>query len=153
MATITNFGVAPPHDPMLGISSGNIVPRLTQRNWCTKEASRTIDGQCLYIMTQFGEVTGNGHTERRYIVTAHLESSSSRGFRSDFVELAYALAYANGEGKTAMTLATEPVTPEEYPDSRGADFVITGFTGQGRGRPPNFTIRCRARSKDICMRG
>ena len=141
MATIINFGMAPPHDPMFGIRSGNIVPRLTQKNWRKKATGRIRDGRFLYVMVQQGEQKIDGRKQKRYFVQVHLGEPIDQQLNADFDKLADALAYANGEGNTAMTLATEPAAPEEYPDNRGADFFITGFTGQGRGRRPNFTIR------------
>jgi len=141
MATVINFGLAPPHDPMFGICSGNIVPRLTQKNWRKKATGRIRDGRFLYVMVQQGEQKIDGRKQKRYFVRVHLGEPIDRQLNADFDKLVDALAYANGEGNTAMTLATEPAVPEEYPDNRGADFFITGFTGQGRERRQNFTIR------------
>ena len=141
MATIINFGMAPPHDPMFGIRSGNIVPRLTQKNWRKKATGRIRDGRFLYVMVQQGEQKIDDRKQKRYFVQVHLGEPIDQQLNADFDKLADALAYANGEGNTAMTLATEPAVPEEYPDNRGADFFITGFTGQGRERRQNFTIR------------
>ena len=141
MATIINFGMAPPHDPMFGIRSGNIVPRLTQKNWRKKATGRIRDGRFLYVMVQQGEQKIDDRKQKRYFVQVHLGEPIDQQLNADFDKLVDALAYANGEGNTAMTLATEPAVPEEYPDNRGADFFITGFTGQGRGRRQNFTVR------------
>ena len=141
MATIINFGMAPPHDPMFGIRSGNIVPRLTQKNWRKKATGRIRDGRFLYVMVQQGEQKIDGRKQKRYFVRVYLGEPIDRQLNADFDKLVDALAYANGAGKTAMTLATQLATPEEYPVDRGADTYITGFTGQGRGRRPNFTIR------------
>jgi hypothetical protein len=141
MATIINFGLAPPHDPMFGIRSVNIVPRLTQKNWRRKATGRTRDGRFLYVMVNRGEQGIDGLKQKRYFVRVHLGEPIDQQLNADFDKLADALAYANGEGNTAMTLATEPAASEEYPDNRGADFFITGFAGQGRGRRQNFTIR------------
>ena len=141
MATNISFGLAPLHDPMFGICSDNIVPRLTQKNWRKKAIGRIRDGRFLYVMVKQGEQKIDGREQKRYFVSVHLGEPNDRQLNADFDKLIDALAYANGEGETAMTLATEPAAPEEYPDNRGADFFITGFTGQGRGRRPNFTIR------------
>ena len=141
MATVINFGMAPPHDPMFGIRSGNIVPRLTQKNWRKKATGRIRDGRFLYVMVNQGEQKIDGRKKKRYFVRVHLGEPIDQQLNADFDKLVDALAYANGEGNTAMTLATEPAAPEEYPDNRGADFFITGFTGQGRERRQNFTIR------------
>ena len=141
MATIIDFGMAPPHDPMFGICSGNIVPHLTQKNWRKKATGRTRDGRFLYVMLQQGEQTLDGRKQKRYFVRVHLGTPADRELNADFDKLIDALAYANGEGNTAMTLATEPATLEEKPDNRGADFFIAGFAGQGGGRRQNFSVR------------
>ena len=141
MGKMTNFGFAPPHDPMFGIQRKNIVPRLTRNNWRTKATCRTIDGQCLYVMIQLGKVSENGHTESRYFVTVHLGGPAGSNFEADFQKLKDALAYANGQDGAVFAEATQLATPEEYPVDRGTDTYITGFTGQGRDRRSNFTIR------------
>ena len=141
MGKVTNFGIAPPHDPMFGVRSENIVSRLTRNNWRTKATCRTIDGHCLYVMIQLGKVSENGQTENRHFVTVHLGGPIGRGFSSDFQKLKDALAYANGQDGSAFAEATQLSTPDEYPVDRGADTYITGFTGQGRERRSNFTIR------------
>jgi hypothetical protein len=141
MDKVTNFGFAPPHDPMFGIRSENIVSRLTKNNWRTKATCRTFDRQYLYVMILLGKVSGNGQTKRRYFVTVHLGGAISRDFRADFQKLKEALAYANGIDGSAFAEATQPANPAEYPVDRGADTYITGFTGRGRERQSNFTIR------------
>lgn len=141
MGKMTNFGFAPPQDPMFGIQRKNIVPRLTRNNWRTKAACRTIDGQCLYVMIQLGKVSEDGQTERRYVVTVHHGGSISQDFRADFQKLKDATAYANGQDGSGFAEATQLATSEEYPIDRGADTYITGFTGRGIDRRSNFTIR------------
>jgi hypothetical protein len=141
MGRLTDFGFAPPHDPMFGIQHKNIVPRLTRNNWRTKATCRTIDGQCLYVMIQLGKVSSNGQTKSRYFVTVHLGGLTGRNFGSDFQKLKDALAYANGQDGAAFAEVTQIAIPEEYPVDRGADTYISGFTGQGRERRSNFTIR------------
>ena len=50
MGTIIDLGLAPPHDPMLGISSSNIVSRLTPRTWSRKAVGLTKEGRFLYVV-------------------------------------------------------------------------------------------------------
>jgi hypothetical protein len=50
MAKIINLGLAPPHDPMFGISSSNIVFHLTPKNWRKRAIGRTKEGRFLYVM-------------------------------------------------------------------------------------------------------
>ena len=141
MGKIVNFGVAPPHDPMFGISGAYIVPHLTRNNWRTKATGRVTEGQFLYVMVKRGELTLNGRKQTKYFVRVHFLSPTGHDLNAEFDKLVDALAYANGEDKSVMALSTEPAALNEYPDDRGADFFITGFTGQGRERRPNFTIR------------
>ena len=141
MATITNFGVAPPHDPMFGISSSNIVPRLTKKNWRKKATGQIRDGRFLYVMVMLGEQKIDGRKQKRYFVKVHLGAPLDQALNADFDKLAEALSYANGEGKTEMALTTQLAVPEEYPANRGAEIYITGFTGLGVARRQNFTIR------------
>ena len=141
MATITNFGVTPPHHPMYGISSENIVVRLTLKNWSKKAVGRIRDGQFLYVMVMLGEQEIDGRNQKRYFVQEHLGAALDQALNADFDKLAEALSYANGEGKTEMALTTQLAVPEEYPANRGAEIYITGFTGLGVARRQNFTIR------------
>ena len=141
MATITNFGVTPPHHPMYGISSENIVVRLTLKNWSKKAVGRIRDGQFLYVMVMLGEQKIDGRKQKRYFVKVHLGAPLDQALNADFDKLVDALSYANGEGKTEMALTTHLATPEEYPGNRGADIFITGFTDLGVERHQNFTIR------------
>ena len=140
MAKVTYFGFAPTHDPVYGIRRENIAPRLTRNNWRNKATCRTIDGRCLYVMIQRGKIHENRQTRRRYFVQVHLGGPAGRDFDADFQKLKDALAYANGQDGSNFADATQLATPEEYPAGRGADTYITGFTGRGRERHPNFTI-------------
>ena len=150
MATIINFGVAPPHDPMFGIRSENIVSRLTQKNWRKKATGRIRNGRFLYVMVKRGEQKIDGRKQKSYFVRVHLGEPTDQQLNADFDKLKDALAYVNGEGKTAMAIATAPAAPDEKPENRGTDFFITGFTGHGRERRQNFTIRLPGGLEDDC---
>ena len=84
MAKIINFGVAPPHDPMFGICSGNIVPRPTQKNWRKKATGRTRDGRFLYVMVKQGEQKIDGQKQKRYFVRVHLGEQIDQKLNADF---------------------------------------------------------------------
>ena len=140
MGTIIDFGVAPRHDPMFGIRSSNIVPYLTQKNWRKKATGRIRDGRFLYVMVQQGVQEIDGLKQKRFFIRVHLGEPIDRQLNADFDKLIDALAYANGEGSTAMSFATEPSSPKERPDNSGADISVTGFSGQGGDRRHNFTI-------------
>ena len=71
----------------------------------------------------------------------HLGEQIDQKLNADFDKLMDALAYANGSDNSAMALTTDPASPDEKPEDHGADFFITGFTGHGRERHQNFTIR------------
>ena len=145
MANLTIFGEAPPHDPIYGIRRKNIVPRLTRNNWRTKATGRIANGRFLYVLIKRGEQRINGHKRNRYFVRVHLGTPNDNSLNADFDKLIDALACANGKDKSAIALATTPATPDEYPDDRGADYYITGFTDHGGKRRPNFTIRLPGR--------
>ena len=141
MAKVNYLGSAPAHDPIYGIRRKNIASRLTRNNWRTKATCRTIGRNCLYVVIQLGEVYEKGQKQERYFVQVHLGGPAGQDFGSDFQKLKDALAYANGQDGSAFAEATQLATPDEYPVDRSADTYITGFTGQGRGRRSNFTIR------------
>jgi hypothetical protein len=150
MAKVIYFGSAPAHDPIYGIQRKNITSRLTRNNWRIKATCRTIGGNCLYVMIQLGEIYEKEQKQERYFVQIHLGGPTGRDFGSDFQKLKDALAYANGEDGSAFAEATQLATPDEYPVDRGADTYITGFTGQGRDRRSNFTIRLPGGIEDGC---
>jgi len=141
MGTIIDLGMAPPHDPMFGISSDNIVPRLAPKNWRTKAIGLTKEGRFLYVMVQLGRQKIDGKKQKRYYVRVHLGLPEDRSLNADFDNLADALAYANGEDGSALASSTHLASPDQMPEERGADFFISGFTGQGKDRRTNFTIR------------
>ena len=141
MGTIIDLGLAPPHDPMFGISSSNIVSHLTPKNWRRKATGRTKDGRFLYVMVQLGRQEIDGKKQKRYYVRVHLGLPADRSLNADFDNLPDALAYANGEGGSALASSTHVASPDQMPEERGADIYISGFTGQGRNRRNNFTLR------------
>ena len=141
MGTIINLGLAPPHDPMFGISSSNIVSHLTPKNWRKRATGRTKDGRFLYVMVQLGRRKVDGKKQKRYYVRVHLGLPADRGLDADFDNLPDALAYANGEDGSALASSTHLASPDQMPEDRGADIFVSGFTGQGKNRRKNFTVR------------
>ena len=141
MGTITDFGWAPPHDPMFGISSSNIVSNLTPKNWRTRAIGLTKEGRFLYVMVQLGRQKIDGKNQKRYYVRVHLGLPADRSLNADFDNLPDALACANGEDGSALASATGLASPDETPEDRGADIFVSGFAGQGRDRRNNFTHR------------
>jgi hypothetical protein len=141
MGTIIDLGLAPPHDPMFGISSSNIVSRLTTKNWRRRAVGLTKEGRFLYVMVQLGRQKIDGKKQKRYYVRVHLGLPEDRSLNADFDNLTDALAYANGEDGSALSSTTQVASPDQMPEDRGADIVVSGFTGQGRNRRNNFTLR------------
>jgi hypothetical protein len=141
MVTIINLGLAPPHDPMFGISSSNIVSHLTPKNWRKKAIGLTKEGRFLYVMVQLGRQEVDGKKQKRYYVRVHLGLTADRSLNTDFDNLPDALAYANGEGGSALASSTHLASPDQMPEDRGADIFVSGFTGQGSNRRNNFTLR------------
>ena len=141
MAKIINLGSAPPHDPMFGISRSNIVSRLTRKNWRRKAAGRAKDGRFLYVMVRLGEEKIDGKNQKRYYVRVHLGLPEDRSLNADFDKLTDALAYANGEDGAALASSTHMASADQFPEDRGADIYVSGFTGQGENRRHNFTLR------------
>ena len=60
MGKSINFGLAPPQDPMFGVSHANIVSKLNKRNWKSKATCRIHAEGPLYIMIQRGERSSKG---------------------------------------------------------------------------------------------
>jgi hypothetical protein len=145
MGKMINFGFAPSHDPIYGIRRKYIASRLTRNNWRNNATCRIIDGRCLYVMIQRGIVHENRQMQRRYFVQVHLGGPADLDFNANFLKLMDALAYANGQDGSAFAKATKLAIPNEYPTNSGPDTYITGFTGRGRERRPNFTIRLPGR--------
>ena len=141
MAKIINLGLAPPHDPMFGISSSNIVSHLTPKNWRKRAIGLTKEGRFLYVMVQLGRQEVDGKKQKRYYVRVHLGLTADRSLNTDFDNLPDALAYANGEGGSALASSTHLASPDQMPEDRGADIFVSGFTGQGSNRRNNFTLR------------
>ena len=141
MGTIINFGLVPPHDPMFGISSSNIVSHLTPKNWRRKAVGLTKEGRFLYVMVQLGRQEVEGKKQKRYYVRVHLGLPADRSLNADFDNLPGALAYANGEDGSALASSTHLASPDQMPEDRGADIFISGFAGQGSNRRNNFTLR------------
>ncbi len=141
MGTIIDLGLAPPHDPMFGISSSNIVSHLTPKNWRKKAIGLTKEGRFLYVMVQLGRQEVDGKKQKRYYVRVHLGLTADRSLNTDFDNLPDALAYANGEGGSALASSTHLASPDQMPEDRGADIFVSGFTGQGSNRRNNFTVR------------
>jgi hypothetical protein len=141
MVTIINLGLAPPHDPMFGISSSNIVSHLTPKNWRKKAIGLTKEGRFLYVMVQLGRQEVDGKKQKRYYVRVHLGLPADRSLNADFDNLPDALAYANGEGGSALASSTHLASPDQMPEDQGADIFVSGFTGQGSNRRNNFTLR------------
>jgi hypothetical protein len=141
MVTIINLGLAPPHDPMFGISSSNIVSHLTPKNWRKKAIGLTKEGRFLYVMVQLGRQEVDGKKQKRYYVRVHLGLTADRSLNTDFDNLPDALAYANGEGGSALASSTHLASPDQMPEDQGADIFVSGFTGQGSNRRNNFTLR------------
>ena len=136
MAKIINLGSAPPHDPMFGISRSNIVSRLTRKNWRRKAAGRAKDGRFLYVMVRLGEEKIDGKNQKRYYVRVHLGLPEDRSLNADFDKLTDALAYANGEDGAALASSTHMASADQFPEDRGADIYVSGFTGQGEKSAP-----------------
>ena len=141
MGTITDFGWAPPHDPMFGISSSNIVSNLTPKNWRTRAIGLTKEGRFLYVMVQLGRQKIDGKNQKRYYVRVHLGLPEDRNLNADFDNLTDALAYANAEDGSALASSTHLASLDQMPEDRGADIFVSGFTGQGSNRRNNFTLR------------
>ena len=141
MGTIIDLGLAPPHDPMFGISSSNTVSHLTPKNWRKRAIGLTIEGRFLYVMVQLGRQEVDGKKQKRYYVRVHLGLPADRSLNADFDNLPDALAYANGEGGSALASSTHLASPDQMPEDRGADIFVSGFTGQGSNRRNNFTLR------------
>ena len=141
MGTIINLGLAPPHDPMFGISSSNIVSHLTPKNWRKKAVGLTIEGRFLYVMVQLGRQEVDGKKQKRYYVRVHLGLPADRSLNADFDNLPDALACANGEDGSALASSTHLASPDQMPEDRDADIFVSGFTGQGSNRRNNFTLR------------
>jgi hypothetical protein len=141
MGTIINLGLAPPHDPMFGISSSNIVSHLTPKNWRKRAIGLTKEGRFLYVMVQLGRQEVDGKKQKRYYVRVHLGLPADRSLNADFDNLPDALAYANGEDGSALASSTHLASPDQMPEDRGADIFVSGFTGQGSNRRNNFTLR------------
>ena len=141
MGTIIDLGLAPPHHPMFGISSGNIVSHLTKENWRKKAIGRTKHGRFLYVMVQLGRRGIEGKKQKRYYIRVHLGLPADRSLNADCDNLPDALAYANGEDGSALASTTDLASPDEKPEDRGADIFVSGFAGQGRDRRNNFTHR------------
>ena len=138
--TITSF-LLPPHSPKFGISSSNIVSHLTPKNWRKRAIGLTIEGRFLYVMVQLGRQEVDGKKQKRYYVRVHLGLPADRSLNADFDNLPDALAYANGEGGSALASSTHLASPDQMPEDRGADIFVSGFTGQGSNRRTNFTVR------------
>ena len=141
MGTIIDLGLVPPHDPMFGISSSNIVSHLTPKNWRKRAIGLTKEGRFLYVMVQLGRQEVDGKKQKRYYVRVHLGLPEDRGLNADFDNLSDALAYANAEDGSALSSSTHVASPDQMPEERGADISLSGFTGQGRNRRNNFTLR------------
>ena len=141
MGTIIDFGLAPPHDPMFGISSSNIVSHLTPKNWRKRAIGLIRERRFLYVMVQLGRQEVDGKKQKRYYVQVHLGLPEDRSLSADFDNLTDALACANGEDGSALASSTHVASPDQMPEERGADIYISGFTGQGRNRRNNFTLR------------
>ena len=141
MGTIIDLGLAPPHDPMFGISSSNIVSHLTPKNWRKKAIGLTKEGRFLYVMVQLGRQEVDGKKQKRYYVRVHLGLPEDRSLNADFDNLPDALACANGEDGSALASSTHLASPDQMPEDRGADIFVSGFTGQGKNRRKNFTVR------------
>jgi hypothetical protein len=141
MGTIIDLGLAPPHDPMFGISSSNTVSHLTPKNWRKRAIGLTKEGRFLYVMVQLGQQEVDGKKQKRYYVQVHLGLPADRSLNADFDNLPDALAYANGEDGSALASSTHLASPDQMPEDRGADIFVSGFTGQGSNRRNNFTLR------------
>tara|TARA_B100000809_G_scaffold232664_1_gene248787 strand:- start:28 stop:510 length:483 start_codon:yes stop_codon:yes gene_type:complete len=141
MAKRIDLGAVPPHDPMFGISSSNIVSHLNQKNWRRKAIGLTKEGRFLYVMVQLGRQEVEGKKQKRYCVRVHLGLPEDRSLNADFDNLTDALAYANGKDGSALASSTHLASPDQMPEERGADIFVSGFTGQGSNRRNNFTIR------------
>ena len=141
MAKTINRGSVPPHDPMFGISSSNIVSHLTPKNWRKRAIGLTIEGRFLYVMVQLGRQEVDGKKQKRYYVRVHLGLPADRSLNADFDNLPDALAYANGEDGSALASSTHLASPDQMPEDRGADIFVSGLTGQGSNRRNNFTLR------------
>jgi len=141
MGTIIDFGLAPPHDPMFGISSSNIVSHLTPKNWRKRAIGLIRERRFLYVMVQLGRQKIHEKNQKRYYVRVHLGLPKDRSLNADFDNLTDALAYANAEDSSALASSTHLASPDQMPEDRGADIFISGFTGQGSNRRNNFTVR------------
>jgi hypothetical protein len=142
MAKITNFGSAPPQDPLFGIDRANIVDRLNQRNWRNKAICRVIQDRCLYVYVARGRQRHDGKTIERYYALIHFGTEEDRQFRKDFRGLKEALAYVNGDNGSNFGRLTRPAKPHEFPRGREPDIYVTGFSsGLGVKLHPNFTVK------------
>ena len=121
MGIIIDLGLAPPHDPMFGISSSNIVSYLTPKNWRKKAIGRTKHGRFLYVLVQLGRREVDGKKQKRYYARVHLGLPEDRSLNADFEKLTDALAYANGEEGSALASSTQIGSPDQMPEERSAD--------------------------------
>ena len=92
-------------------------------------------------MVRLGRQEVDGKKQKRYYVRVHLGLPEDRSLNADFDNLSDALAYANAEDGSALASSTHVASPDQMPEERGADIYISGFTGQGRNRRNNFTLR------------
>ncbi len=113
MGTIIDLGLAPSHDPMFGISSNNIVSRLTPKNWRRKAVGLTKEGRFLYVMVQLGRKKIDGKKQKRHYVQVHLGLPEDRSLNADFDNLTDALAYANGADGSALSSSTQAASPDQ----------------------------------------
>jgi hypothetical protein len=125
----------------IGISSSNIVSHLTAKNWRRKAVGLTKEGRFLYVMVQLGRQKIDGKKQKRYYVRVHLGLPEDRSLNADFDNLTDALAYANGEDGSALSSSTQVASPDQTPEDRDADIVVSGFTGRGSNRRDNFAHR------------
>jgi hypothetical protein len=126
MVKVIDFGPAPIHDPIYGISHSNIADRLTEENWETKAVCRAHNNQCLYILIQKGELSDSGRKHYRYFVGIELGTKEDAAFDKDFATLKEALAYVNGEDGSEFGQKTRPATFSGLPRERAAEIVVGG---------------------------
>ena len=142
MGKVTNFGLAPPQDPMYGIDRSNIADRLNRQNWRKKAICRVIQDRCLYVHVARGRQTQDGKTTERYYVRLQFGTEDDSQFQKDFPTLREALAYVNGDDGSNFGRLTRPAESHEYPRGCEADTYITGVSRDHKNPLlPNFTIK------------
>ena len=126
--------IAPPQDPMFGISRANIVGKLHKRNWKKKAICRVLIGNRepalvpVYIWIAKGVRSSGDEKNTVYSVDSHAIGSRKRFNKEHFSTLEEALLHANGEDDGDLGRETRPAKgPNEHPSDSGPPIVISGM--------------------------